>query len=147
MFMKSFKELAEKQIEVLKALSSVTAFPKIDIYKDDGEVGDDGDRVITINVACAGYKEEDLRIALKDNILSVFSLGKSDEGEKVSPSDYLIKRLSLKPFSVEIPTFLFGVGKLMGITYSYVDGVLSMKVETNDETGGSNEDVTIKKVK
>lgn len=117
----NLQEILEKQKEVVERLSK-NKFPLYNVSKDD-----DG---TTIEIGAAGFKAEHFNINFDNKFLSI--LGEAPKEKMEKGAEYLAKNLSMKPFEIKFPAYVFDGVK--GVTYSYEDGILKVVLSKKEES-------------
>jgi HSP20 family molecular chaperone IbpA len=128
------QSLIEKNMSVLKSVQKPT-FPRYDVSEDGNTV--------TIEVACAGFKENNLSASIKDGFLKL--VGKSDKAEQ--GNSYLVRSLTQRDFSLSFPMYV--LGEVKGADCTYEDGifklVLSKKAEQKIDFSWKGQEKAIEK--
>jgi HSP20 family protein len=110
-----------------------TGFPVFDQYSDE-----DGNAVLEF--ALAGYKAEDLSVAVEGSKLTVSSEGAQSDGEKSPATRRIAKRKFVNTFTDHENTF-----DLQGLTASFEDGILRIEVPKKEEAKAKTFEIVTKK--
>lgn len=103
---------------IARELDRMTSAPMIEKYPPHNIIKTDENKYV-VELATAGFKQDDLSVVVEDKVLKITGLSKADDRE------YLQKGISTKSFEKTIP--LIDTVVVQGA--EYVDGILRVSLE------------------